>query len=110
MLFDESKLLEHFDNDQEMIQELVLVLNESYPETMSKLKEAMDAEDFSNMELHAHTLKGMLSNFFAEELKEKAFELEKMGREKTLEGSKEPFNFLDRKLPELTKELRGFRE
>ena len=108
MLFDESKLMTHFDQDKEMILELVEVLKETYPETSSKLKTAIESEDFSNIELHAHTVKGMLSNFFAEELRETAFKLEKMGREKSLDKPLELYASIDEKVPLLIRELRGF--
>lgn len=108
MTFNESELLEHFDNDKEMISDLIEVLEETYPETLANLKAALDAQTFAEIELHAHTLKGMLSNFFCDELKEKAFELEKMGREKSLDHATEKYSELEKQIPGLLQDLRSF--
>ena len=67
----------------------------------------MESEDFSNLELHAHTLKGMIANFFAADLKSAAFELEKMGKEKKIENGNEYYEKLERDLPLLIDELRS---
>lgn len=80
-LIDKDKLFEHYDGDTEILTELVGIFEETYPETISELKTAISERNFKNIELHAHTLKGMIGNFFDDTLKEKTFLLEKIGRE-----------------------------
>ena len=102
-----EELKTHFDGDEELIGELVEVFEETYPETLSSVKLAIEGQNFSDLELHAHTLKGMIANFFAAELKNAAFELEKMGKNQQITGCDEFVNLLERDLPLLVQELRS---
>ena len=109
MMVNQEELKTHFAGDEELILELVDVFNETYPEVLSSMKNAANDGDFKNLELHAHTLKGMIANFFASELKDAAFELEKMGREQTLGDSEAYINKLESGLPALVGELKTLR-
>ncbi len=108
MLVNREELNVHFDGDEELIGDLLEVFESTYPDTLNAIKTSAGENDYSNLELHAHTLKGMIANFFAQELKEYAFSLEKMGREKTAEGAEEYIAKLEAGLPELVKEIRSF--
>ena len=109
MMFNESKLLEHFESDKEMIFELTNTLDETYPVVLESLKSGIEQKKYTEVELHAHTLKGMLLNFFCEDLSDMALRLEKQGREKdTLDGALELYDNLEKSIPELVKELRGY--
>ena len=65
-------------------------------------------EDFKKIELHAHTLKGMIANFFAEDLRVAAYDIEKMGHNSEISGYESQLAVLDEKLPMLITELRSF--
>lgn len=105
-MIDKEALYIHFDHDQEMIDELVVVFEETFPEVLLNLETAIKEIDFANIELHAHTLKGMIANFFAADLKEMAFKLELAGREKNDEDLSHYFVKLSEGLPLLIKELK----
>ncbi len=78
---DVSALKSHYGEDIEIIEDLIEIFESSYPETIKSLEEAIQNKDHKNIELHAHTLKGMVANFFAMDVKEQCFVIEKMGRE-----------------------------
>ena len=110
-MLNESKLLEHFESDKEMITEFTNTLDETYPTVLENLKSGIEQKKFSEVELHAHTLKGMLLNFFCDDLSDLALKLEKQGREKeNLEGAIELYGKLEKSIPDLVKELRGYCE
>ncbi len=107
MLVNIEELKLHFDGDEELIGDLLDVFQNSYPETLEAMKKAISEDDSTNLELHAHTLKGMIANFFAHELKECAFTLEKMGREKVIGETAQLVSDLEEKLPVAIEEIRS---
>ena len=107
MLVNEKELKIHFDGDEELIGELLEVFEASYPETLDLVVKSIESQNLIDLELHAHTLKGMVSNFFASELKDAAFALEKMGREGSLQSPDEYVRTLNEGLPQLIIEIRS---
>lgn len=106
MNFDKHALIEHFEGDGEIITELVELFEVSYPETLEKLKLAITENNTKEIELHAHTLKGMLANFFASNLREKAFKIEQMGKNKNTENALVVYNEILSIIPELVEDLK----
>lgn len=84
MLVHLENLKSHFDGDEELIIELLEVFAESYVTVLDSLNKAVEEKNYKEVELHAHTLKGMIANFFAEDLKVSAFFLEKGGRDENV--------------------------
>ncbi len=109
MLFDEQKLREHFDNDVDLISELLQIFESSYPDTVSAIENAISEKNYKDLELHAHTLKGMVSNFFAEELRQAAFALEKIGTDESSDDTTSFVSVLKEKLPLLVTEIRSIK-
>lgn len=105
-LIDQEALKSHYGEDIEIIEDLIEIFESSAPETIHSLKDAINANDFSQIELHAHTLKGMLANFFALELKEKCFEIEKKGRDQQKVEISEIAN-IESQLPGVIEELKA---
>lgn len=81
-----EKLKFHFDGDSELISELLEIFKRSYKDHLNSLKLAIAQKNFQEIELHAHTLKGMVSNFFADEVKQNIFNIEKLGRNQSIVG------------------------
>jgi HPt (histidine-containing phosphotransfer) domain-containing protein len=107
MLFDEKQLKNHFDGDDELIGELVEVFEESYLPCLDSIKKALEESNHKDLELHAHTLKGMIANFFAMDLKHAAAELELMARNETISGPEAHIDHLSTGLPVLITELKS---
>lgn len=104
---DKEKFLGYFNNEKELIAELISLFKQSYPDTFEKLKRAIAEKDFSNLELHAHTLKGMIVNFFSEELRQAAYNLEKMGHDHKLDKPQVHIDILEKGIVELVDEMEG---
>lgn len=77
---------EHFAGDEEMIEELVGVFASTYLGVIEELKGSVAENNFEVMERTAHTLKGMVANFFADDIKNIYFEIEKMSKEQSTDG------------------------
>lgn len=105
-LVDVDALKSHYGEDIEIIEDLIEIFDSTYPETMAALEEAINANDSSNIELHAHTLKGMVANFFATDLKEKFYVIEKKGKEQASVEVSE-LDPIKEQLPKITEELKA---
>ncbi len=105
MQVNKAKILEHFDNDEELLQDLVMVFEDSYPNDMAMIEKSIAASDFPNLQLYAHSLKGSLSHFFVDELHLLAKELEDDGRNKCLDHQNN-FTVLKDQIPKLIQELK----
>ena len=100
-------LKSHFDGDEEMIADLIEMFESEYSEILNNSKIAIESKNYSALELSAHTLKGMISNFFAEELKIAAQELETMGRNSELINAEILFDKLLVGIPKLIEEVKA---
>ena len=79
-------LLDAFDNDRELLKEVIDIFIADYPPLMETLKNALVSRDAELARRTAHDLKGMLKNFQADAASETAFALEEMGRTGEFEG------------------------
>ena len=100
-LFDRKALLQAFDNDWDFFMEVVDLFVADYPQMMADIKQAIDQQDPSKLERTAHALKGMLGNFQVDASVEKAFVLEKLGRDKTFDNAGATFDTLTEELARL---------
>lgn len=85
-LVDFEKIKIHFSGDKDLIVKLVGIFKETYPEVLKDLLNAINKKSPRDLELHAHTLKGMVANLFCEEIASKTFELERRGRSDQFKG------------------------
>ena len=101
-------LKSHFDGDEEMIRELLEIFESTYEEILIDAINAANDQSYSDLEHAAHTLKGMVANFFSEDLKNAAFELEKMGKNGELIGDVKPIlDLLTTGIPDLIQEVKS---
>ncbi len=107
-LLDCSGLKTHFAGDEEMIGQLVEVFAETYPGILSELKNSIVLKDFKVIERSAHSLKGMVANFFSETIKEDCFALEKMGKDKALKNVDQYIEKIESNIPRLLEEVKLF--
>ncbi|MEQ1666743.1 MAG: Hpt domain-containing protein [Bdellovibrionales bacterium] len=86
MVINDKQLLENFENDWVLVKELTTICLTKLPEYLSNVAAAVASKDFEKLELHAHTLKGSVSYFGYEPLREASYQLEIAGREKKAAG------------------------
>ena len=77
---DESIALTRVGGDPELLCEVIGLFLDDYPHSLEKIREAVTTGDPSGVEQHAHSLKGSVSIFGAQESIDAAFALEKQGR------------------------------
>lgn len=107
MLSNIEKVKEHFCGDEELIAELIEVFESSYLEVVSKLELAIEKEDLDQVQLEAHTLKGMVANFFAKEIVENAFEIEVNRSDLSQKELTEKVAFIKNQIPLLIEEIKN---
>lgn len=106
-LMDLDGVLDRFDGDREVLQEVVQLFLEEYPTLMAEIRQAIGGRDPSGLEHSAHTLKGSVSNF-SPIVASKFFELEKLGKRGTTEGAQPYFAAAEQALKDLSAELAAF--
>jgi HPt (histidine-containing phosphotransfer) domain-containing protein len=105
VLIDKQRLLNEFSGDEEILVDLRRVFLAELPKMMAALEKSIRDGDAKDLEYRAHTLKGAVSNFQTEAVKEAAFLLENQGREGAIKGAQENFDKLKQLIIEFTKEL-----
>lgn len=108
--FDQQTFMSNFQGIEDLAYEAITSFLTTLPTLNSAIEAALRAKNASDLELNAHTLKGAVSNFYAEQSRSLAFELEVMGKEKKLERAEETFLLLKEELKLLSIELNKFIE
>jgi HPt (histidine-containing phosphotransfer) domain-containing protein len=90
--------LEKVGGDHELLQELVRVFLEEWPEWKTALGQALAAGDSAQVRRLAHTVKGALGQFEAHEAAETAQRLETMGGAADLREAGDVFARLEREI------------
>ncbi len=101
--FDLDKALEIVDQDKEFLKELMEIFNSDCPQKLAAIYQAIKEKDFKTLKEIAHGLKGAAGNLFLTKVYELALELEKRGKENTIEGTEKIYK-------ELEEELEKFKE
>jgi HPt (histidine-containing phosphotransfer) domain-containing protein len=102
---DESIALSRVGGDVELLREVVGLFLEDYPQSLEMIRDAVARGDHSGLERHAHSLKGSVSTFGAQEAFDAALELEKQGRTGDLTSAQDGFNRLEQALAALRPDL-----
>jgi two-component system sensor histidine kinase/response regulator len=106
-IFDLDDALEKVGGDKEILEEILVVFSESYPDQLSELKKAIDNGDAPIVERAAHTLKGSVGTFSGKKALETAFRLETMGRDGNLQEAAAVYFKLEQEIEELEAALRA---
>jgi len=80
MCFNKDKLIERFENDEEMIKIVLDSFVEEAAELMEKLEGSVNQNDIEETRLNSHALKGSAANVNADLLRYAALELENMAK------------------------------
>ncbi len=102
---DESIALTRVGGDVELLREVIGLFLDDYPNSLKKIRDAVNAGDPSGVEQHAHSLKGSVSIFGAQEAVEAAFSLESQGRRGDLTAAADGLKRLEHALANLKPEL-----
>ncbi len=102
---DEALALSRVGGDFELLREVVGLFLDDYPQALEKIRAALAANDASGVEHHAHSLKGSVSTFGAQDVFEAAMALEKQGRSGNLSGAQKGLSTLENALRDLRPDL-----
>ncbi len=102
---DESVALSRVGGDVELLREVIGLFLDDYPQSLDMIRDAVARGDQSSLERHAHSLKGSVSTFGAQEAFDAALALEKQGRTGDLAEAQDGLHRLEHALATLRPEL-----
>ncbi len=106
MVIDKAALKESFEvYDKETILEIIEIFFDEYPGRVKQLNTAIEDQDSELLRTSAHSLKGVISHFYAEEPRNLAKELEKKGAAKDFEGTEQIKDKLLNQIEQMLEEL-----
>ena len=105
MLIDKARLFNEFAGDEEILAELRDTFLSELPKLMNAIEATIKDGNAKGLEHSAHTLKGAVSNFQTQKVKDAAFALENQGRQGSLDGAAANFETLKQLMSELQNEL-----
>ena len=106
--FDQEKFSSTFRGMESLAAETIKSFFASLPELVATIEVAIKNKNPTDLERAAHTLKGTLSNFYAEPSRVLALKLERMGQKKSIQGASVVLKELKAELSKLSKILRKF--
>jgi HPt (histidine-containing phosphotransfer) domain-containing protein len=111
MLIDKDKFRENFEFfDKEIVLDIINMFIDEYPERMQKIKQNIDDKDFENLKFNAHSLKGVIANFVADDATAVAKALENKGKNQDPEGIDELYQTLVEKTGQVVEELKELKK
>jgi HPt (histidine-containing phosphotransfer) domain-containing protein len=90
--FNLSTLLKQFQGDEEILNEMITAFIKINNDLLNPIRDSVITQNADQLRFNAHTYKGVLSNFYAEEGRQLACELEKIGKTENFEGAYETLN------------------
>jgi HPt (histidine-containing phosphotransfer) domain-containing protein len=100
--------LERLEYDAELFQDLLGFFFSDTPKYMADLRSAVESRNSDLLRRAAHSLKGLISNFDAQDAAETAFRLETMGRNDALDDAPAAYDQIVRQLAEVRGLLQRF--
>jgi HPt (histidine-containing phosphotransfer) domain-containing protein len=95
--------------DENLLREIVGAFLDEHPRRMDELRRGIDIPDFELLNRAAHTIKGSMRYFSASAVFDRAFALEQLGQQQTLEGAEELYGLLQQELARLVPHLINYR-
>ncbi len=106
--WDLNRALARVGGDRDLLVELIVIFETECPKLLRAIRSAAERGDASALELNAHGLKGACSTFSAGPSTDRARDLEMMGRNKRLAGSREMLGRLEKEIHRLLAEFEAF--
>jgi two-component system sensor histidine kinase/response regulator len=104
--FDLAKAMETVLNDEDIFREIAELFLQELPDSLAKIRQGVVDKDGYTLERAAHSLKGSVGNFGADEAYKTAQHLELLGKQGKLERAAEEFSRLKKSVDDLAQELK----
>ncbi len=95
--------------DHALLHDIVDAFLDEHSRRMDEIRRGIDGPDFELLNRAAHTIKGSMRYFSASAVFDRAFALEQLGAQKTLEGAEELYGLLKEELARLVPHLINYR-
>ena len=105
---DKAALLDRVGGDMELLGELATLFSDDCPRLLDEIREAVRLADPETLARTAHTLKGSVGNFAAEDAFQAALRLEKIGRGGEMPLAQEALEGLEKEIQGVLDELSEF--
>jgi HPt (histidine-containing phosphotransfer) domain-containing protein len=102
---DRAALMEHIDGDMELLRQIALVLADTAPGMLAKLRDGIAANQPAQVRDAAHAIRGAARNFFAPSVESAAMALEVMGSGGRLTGAGAALLILEAEVSKLQQAL-----
>lgn len=100
-VFDRASALERAGGDEELLQEIMGMFLVDYQKWISDIKQAITCRDCESLGFAAHTLKGLLGNFGAQDAFPAAEELEILAQQGDIASARNVFTDFEEKIERL---------
>lgn len=104
--FNLSSAMETVMDSTELFQKIADMLIEACPGYIERIRKAIAENDPGTLEREAHSLKGAVGNFGADDAYEAAYRLEKSGKNREMTTAKEGLSTLEAALDQLVSEMK----
>ncbi|MEW5900747.1 MAG: Hpt domain-containing protein [Acidobacteriota bacterium] len=98
---DYTEVLERIGGDLSFLEELLKLYFEEYTEKRKRLQEAIERQDFAEIQELGHGLKGASANLSLSLLQQAALAMEMAGRERRAANAQQAFEALEREYARL---------
>ena len=106
-VIDESRLLEEFGGDEEILNELKELFIEHVPPLFEEIEKAVQAGDGEEMATHVHSLKGACATYGAARLASVCKSMELLAREGDMESVQANLDKLRQEYNQAFDQIRG---
>jgi HPt (histidine-containing phosphotransfer) domain-containing protein len=95
--------------DKSIVVEIIDIFLKEYPDRLLSIKTAIESKDFDTLKFDAHSLKGVVANFVADQPIFIARQLENKGNEKDNSGLTDLYYQLEQSIFDLVDDLKEIR-
>ena len=106
-ILDREELYARIDDDEELLQELIELFLEDYPQLMSEIKAGIEQRNATLLRKAAHTLKGSVGNFCVRIGVDTAHKLEVAGANSTFTSTEQEYVRLVNEMKQVEKALQS---
>ena len=99
-------LLNHFRGDEEILLDMIKAFEEGVDSLINLIREAIETKNADQLRINAHTLKGIMRSFYAEDGSLMAHELEMRGYNSVFDDALEILNRFEDQLMLFLHEIR----
>jgi HPt (histidine-containing phosphotransfer) domain-containing protein len=107
--FNREQVIDNFSDDKEILLELIEKFIDKSGEYFLNIENAFKENNLKVLKISAHSLKGVISNFYADEIFQICYEIERKSESGNLENLSEKIILLKNKLFDLIEELKEFK-